>query len=95
LGKYPDKQNQEDLSAQLHVLKQTPPTFLAQAEDDPISNVANSKSMYAALQQNQIVSELHLFATGGHGWGMGKAGTEETSWPSIFENWAKKVGVWK
>ena len=95
LGSHPDRRDEEEYSAQFHVSVHTPPTFLAQAEDDPISNVENSKEMYAALQQNQVVSELHLYPTGGHGWGLGKPGTPETSWPSLFKKWVQQIGVWQ
>lgn len=95
LGTHPDRRDQEAYSAQYHVSARTPPTFLAQAEDDPISNVENSKEMYDALQRNQIVSQLQLYPTGGHGWGLGKPGTPETSWPSLFKKWAQQIGVWQ
>jgi len=95
LGSHPDRRDQEAYSPQLHVSAHTPPTFLTQAEDDPISNVENSKEMYAALQQNYVVSELHLYPTGGHGWGLGKPGTPEITWPSLFKKWALQIGVWQ
>lgn len=86
---------QKAYSVELHVGDKTPPTFLAQAMDDPISNVENSRLMYAALQQNQIISEIHLFPTGGHAWGMGKPGSPVHEWPKLFETWAKANGFWK
>jgi len=93
LGKHPDRGQQKAYSVQLHVNNHTPPTFLAQAEDDPISNIANSRLMYAALQQNSIPSEFHIFPTGGHGWGMGKPGTPEVEWPELFLKWAKANNI--
>jgi acetyl esterase/lipase len=95
LGKHPDRGQQKAYSVQLHVNGQTPPTFLAQALDDPISNVQNSKLMYAALQKYNVPAELHLFDTGGHGWGMGAPGSPEQAWPSMFEKWAKTNGFLK
>jgi acetyl esterase/lipase len=95
LGSHPDRRDQQAYSAQFHVSVHTPPTFLTQAEDDPISNVENSKEMYTALQRNQVVSTLQLYPTGGHGWGLGKPGTPETSWPSLFKKWAQQIGVWQ
>jgi acetyl esterase/lipase len=85
---------QKAYSVELHVNAKTPPTFLAQAIDDPISNVENSRLMYAALQQNHIVSEIHLFPTGGHGWGMGKPDSPVQEWPQLFKAWAKANGFW-
>jgi acetyl esterase/lipase len=79
-------------SVQLHVTLRTPPTFLAQAEDDPISNIGNSRMMFAALKQNGVETELHVFARGGHGWGMGSPGSEVAAWPELFLAWAGRNG---
>jgi acetyl esterase/lipase len=79
-------------SVQLHVTPRTPPTFLAQAEDDPISNIGNSRMMFAALKQNGVETELHVFARGGHGWGMGSPGSEVAAWPQLFLAWAGRNG---
>jgi acetyl esterase/lipase len=95
LGKNPSTAQQKAYSVELHVKEKTPPTFLAQAIDDPISNVENSRLMYAALQQNHVPSEIHLFPTGGHGWGMGKPGSPEQEWPQLFKAWAKANGFWQ
>ncbi|MBB6112134.1 Acetyl esterase/lipase [Mucilaginibacter lappiensis] len=95
IGKRPDKEAQKRYSVQLHVLEHTPPAFLAQAEDDPISNVENSRLMYAALQNHQIPAEIHLFPTGGHGWGMGAPGSPEQEWPKYFKAWLKKMNIYR
>lgn len=81
-------------SVQLHVTSRTPPAFLAQAQDDPISPVENSHLMYDALQLAHIPSELKIFPTGGHGWGMGKPGTPTMEWPHLFEKWAAQMKLW-
>ena len=95
IGKHPDSEQQQIYSVQLHVNANTPPTFLAQAEDDPVSNIENSRSMYAALQKNNILTELHVFPAGGHGWGMGKPGTPEAQWPELFLKWAERNAIWR
>lgn len=95
IGKHPDKEAQKRYSVQLHVNQHTPPAFLAQAEDDPISNVENSRLMYAALQNHQIPAEIHLFPTGGHGWGMGAPGSPEQEWPKYFKTWLKKMNIYR
>jgi len=94
VGTYASTTLQKAYSVELHVSEKTPPTFLAQAIDDPISNVENSRLMYAALQQNHIVSEIHLFPAGGHGWGMGKPASPVHEWPQLFKAWAKANGFW-
>ena len=95
IGNNDDSKTEAKYSVEQHVTAGvTPPTFLAQANDDPISPVENSHLMYNALQQNNIERELHIFATGGHGWGMGAPGTEETQWPELFKEWAQSAGIW-
>jgi len=49
--------------------------------------------MQTALQQHKIAYELHLFKNGGHGWGLGKANTETTQWPTLFLTWLKKIDI--
>ncbi|WP_442323046.1 alpha/beta hydrolase [Cernens ardua] len=78
-------------SAQLYVTKETPPMFLAQAADDPISNVHNSEMMFAALQSHHIPAELHVFEKGGHGWGLKKHG-EVAIWPHLAHDWLQENG---
>ena len=77
------------LSVERHVDAATPPVFLAQATDDPISPVDNSLLMYSAMRSAGRPVDMHLFQSGGHGWGMGRPGTEQTLWPALFEAWLK------
>lgn len=78
-------------SVELLVTSATPPMFLAQAKDDPISPVQNSELLYKALQRNgNTASVLHLFETGGHGWGLGKPGSETVKWPDLFIQWVQQ-----
>ena len=79
-------------SVELHVSHDTPPTFLAQAVDDPIANIGNSLVMFDALHKNDVDVELHVFDKGGHGWGVGKPGTATTQWPDLFASWAHRAG---
>jgi acetyl esterase/lipase len=64
LGNAPEMQDQVRLSVEKQVSTQTPITFLAQSEDDPISPVENSILMYQALKNNKVPAELHLFNRG-------------------------------
>lgn len=94
LGKTPGKAEEKNYSVQLNVNDHTPPVFLAQAVDDPISNIENSRLMYAALQKYNISSELRVFPSGGHGWGMGSPDSPVHMWPELFRSWAAKNGFW-
>jgi acetyl esterase/lipase len=67
LGKSPSKKSIDYFSNELHVNKLTPPTFLVHAGDDKIVKVTNSIKFYEELQKNDVTSELHIYAKGGHG----------------------------
>jgi acetyl esterase/lipase len=82
----------EKYSAELHVTRDTPPTFLAHAADDPIANVGHSLRMFDALRAHNAPAELHVFETGGHSWGLGQAGTAPAAWPRLFAAWARNHG---
>lgn len=67
----------------------TPPTMLVHAGDDASVPVENSLLMYQALQKAGIRSELHVFDSGGHGFGLrGVAGRDVAVWPTLVQNWA-------
>lgn len=71
----------------------TPPTFLAQALDDPVGP-ENSASYAMALDRAGVPAELHLYATGGHGYGMRRqAGEVAEAWPALALRWLEKRGV--
>nr|WP_315028900.1 alpha/beta hydrolase [uncultured Chryseobacterium sp.] len=95
LGKNPDMKYQIKLSVEKQVRTNTPITFLAQSQDDPISPVENSILMYQALKDKNVPAELHLFQSGGHGWGLGKKGTNTGEWAELFLNWLKVNGIYK
>ncbi|WP_347555828.1 alpha/beta hydrolase [Robbsia sp. KACC 23696] len=80
------------LSVDRQVNEATPPVFLAQATDDPISPVDNSLLMYSAMRSAGRPVDLHLFQSGGHGWGLGRPGTEQTLWPALFQRWMGLLG---
>ncbi len=95
LGLHPTVPQEAAFSVEQQVTAGTPPTFLAQATDDPVSPVANSYLMEAALQKAGVPAEMHIFKIGGHGWGMGKPGSEAAQWPDLFRSWTQHNGFWK
>lgn len=80
------------LAAEFIVSAQTPPTFIVQTEDDPV-HVENSLVYYAALKKNKVPAEMHLFATGGHGYGLRKTAEPVTQWPQLAESWLRARGL--
>jgi acetyl esterase/lipase len=81
-----------DLAPELTVTSNTPPTFLVQAEDDPV-HVENSLFYYLALQNAKVPAEMHLFADGGHGYGLRDSDKAVISWPKRAEEWMRGLGV--
>lgn len=71
----------------------TPPTMLIQAQDDGVG-VENSVYFYAALTRRDIPAQLHVFAHGGHGYGMRVPEEQPLSaWPGLCEAWMRSLGV--
>ncbi len=90
LGPNPSKENENLFSVEKQVNSHTPPTFIAQSVDDPVSPIENSLLIFHSLREQKIPVEMHLFQTGGHGWGMGKSRSETLEWPKLFLNWLKQ-----
>jgi len=95
LGSHPTLKEETDFSVEKQVTQDTPPAFLAHAADDPVSPVANSYLMEASLKNAGVPVEMHIFKTGGHGWGLGKPGSEVAQWPELFKSWAQRNGFWR
>lgn len=81
------------LAPELTVTSNTPPTFLIQTEDDHAAHVESSLYYYLALKNAGVPAEMHLFAKGGHGYGMRKADLPVISWPNHAEEWLRHLGV--
>ncbi|WP_334183378.1 alpha/beta hydrolase [Novosphingobium sp.] len=76
------------------VPKDAPPHFLLHAEDDPAVPVDNTLRLRAALKAQGIPVETHLFAQGGHGFGLrGTIGKPVEAWPELWRAWARSVGL--
>jgi acetyl esterase/lipase len=81
-------------SPQLNIAANSPPCFLIHAEDDDTVPVANTLLFRDALKGKGIPVETHLFAHGGHGFGLRKAiGKPVALWPELFMGWAKSVSL--
>lgn len=89
---YLTRQQVPELSPELTVTSNTPPTFLVQTENDPV-HVENSLFYYLALKKAGVPAEMHLYATGGHGYGLRKSDEAVVSWPMRAGEWMRKLGV--
>lgn len=81
-----------EANAEIHVTSQTPPTFIVQAEDDPV-HVENSTVYFLQLKNAKVPSELHIYAEGGHGYGLRRTELPVTEWPKLVEGWLRTIRV--
>jgi len=81
------------LNSEVPVTPETPPTFLVQAEDDNIDGVNQSVAYYIALQKAHVPTEMHLYAHGGHAFGLRRSTLPITEWPELVETWLVTIGM--
>jgi acetyl esterase/lipase len=79
-------------NAEIRVTEQTPPTFIVQAEDDPV-HVENATVYFLALKNAKVPAEMHLYAQGGHGYGLRRTALPVTEWPQLAETWLRTIQV--
>jgi acetyl esterase/lipase len=87
IGLQPTEELIKKYSNEFQVTAQTPPTFIVHASDDTSVPVENSIRYYQSLIKNKVAAEMHVFPTGGHGFGMalGKGALEK--WPNLLFDW--------
>jgi acetyl esterase/lipase len=74
------------------VTAQTPPSFIVQAEDDPV-HVENAVVYFMALKNAKVPAELHIYAAGGHGYGLRRTALPVTAWPASVITWMHTIRV--
>jgi len=92
LGDDADSKLRESLSNELQVTPQTPPTFLVHTDEDATVPPENSILFYEALRRAKIPAEVHVFAKGSHGLGLGAKGTAFAAWPDLCAAWMRETG---
>lgn len=70
-----------------------PPTFIVQAEDDSVDDVRNSISYFLALKAVKVPVEMHIYAHGGHAFGIRPTDQPITRWPALAETWLRTIGI--
>jgi acetyl esterase/lipase len=81
------------LNPTIRVTSQTPPTFMIHAQDDPVDPVEFSLLYHAALKKAGVPVELHVFAQGGHAFGLRATKLPITKWPALVETWLGTIGM--
>ncbi len=87
---FPENPNPEavkSLSPNLNVSKDTPPAFLVHSIDDKGVPYQNSLVYLEALRVAGVPGECHIYADGGHGYGLGRADTSTVNWPDALSSW--------
>ena len=94
---YPGHLYNEDegfkLNPNVPVTHNTPTTFIVQNEDDPVDDVRNSIVYYLALKEAKVPVEMHLFAAGGHAFGLRRKTDPVKVWPQLAETWLRTIGM--
>jgi acetyl esterase/lipase len=75
---------------EIHPTAETPPTIIVQAEDDPV-HVENATTYFLELKNAQVPAELHIYAEGGHGYGLRRTDLPVTAWPLLVEKWLHTI----
>lgn len=91
IGKNPSAEKIKEYSNELQVTPKTPPTFLVHASDDNGVPAMNSILFYEALLANHVPAELHIYQTGGHGFGLHRKNTSD-EWMDRCFDWLKVNG---
>jgi len=86
------KTNGDKIAPELTITSNTPPTFLIQTQDDGV-RVESSVFYYLALKNAKVPVEMHLYPSGGHGYGLRATEKAVTTWPQRAEQWLRGLGV--
>jgi acetyl esterase/lipase len=76
----------------VRVTRATPPMFIVVTHDDRLRGM-NAALLYAELKRAGVPAELHVFAKGGHGYGMRPSEDPVSRWPKLCEDWLHAMGL--
>jgi acetyl esterase/lipase len=95
LGEKPDPALIEELSNDLRVTSDTPPTFLFHTDADTGVVAEHSVRFYLALRRAKVAAEMHIFENGPHGVGLALGDPALTAWPALLTSWLRGRGLTK
>lgn len=82
-----------NINPNVPITGRTPPTFIVQAEDDHVDGVEQSVVYFVGLKKAGVPAELHIYAHGGHGFGLRRTRDPITGWPDLAETWLHTIGM--
>ncbi|WCT12899.1 alpha/beta hydrolase [Mucilaginibacter jinjuensis] len=94
LGKTPSQEMIDLYSNEKHVTKDIPPTFIVHCQDDDVVPIQNSLMFYQALTDNHVNAEIHVYQSGGHGFGLHNPRSHE-DWFIDLTGWFQAKGLVK
>jgi acetyl esterase/lipase len=81
------------LNPDLPITDRTPPTFLLHAYDDPVDPVENTLVYGAVLRKTGVPVEMHVYAKGGHAFGLRSTTSPIRKWPELVEDWLRSIDM--
>ncbi|HUK48750.1 MAG TPA: alpha/beta hydrolase [Terriglobales bacterium] len=93
LGPDADLKLREELSSEMYVTAETPPTFLFTTSADKTVPAENSIAFYLALRRAGVPAEMHVFEKGPHGVGLDLSDPVLGKWPMLLANWMRQRGL--
>ncbi len=87
LGQAPTEEMVNYYSAEMNVTADTPPTFIIHAQNDGGVPIENSIQLFLALKEKEVPSEMHIYPTGGHGFGLATKVSHLSEWPKQLAEW--------
>lgn len=92
LGEKPSEALIRHFSLDEQVNDRTPSTFIVHSIDDKSVPIENSLNYFQALRNHHVCCEIHLYETGGHGFGINRGKGTEKNWPDALQEWLKMHG---
>ena len=93
LGPHPTPEEARNFSADERVDRKTPPAFIVHAADDQTVPLENSINYMQALRRAGVPCELHIYQSGGHGFGLGEGRGTTSAWPDALKLWLQTRGI--
>ena len=90
LGETPSAELEQKYSLERQVSPQTPQTFIMLSADDAGVLPINGIGYFLALQEQKVPATLHVYPTGGHGWGFRDSFTYKRQWTGELEKWLRE-----
>lgn len=90
LGNQPSQELEEKYTLEKQVNDRTPQAFIMLSADDGAVPPANGIHYFEALLQHQVPATLHVYPTGGHGWGFRDTFTYKRQWTGELEKWLRE-----